>query len=53
MMCGGVCMTWQGVGYAAKIDGRMDGDLDLQILKDELLNTLQHYGLYSPNTIFQ
>jgi len=25
MMCG--CMTWQGIGYAAKIDGRMDGDL--------------------------
>ena len=34
------CMTWQGVGYATKIDGRMDGDLYLQILKDELLETL-------------
>ena len=22
-----VCMTWQGVGFAIKIDGRMDGDL--------------------------
>ena len=21
------CMTWQGVGYATKIDGRMDGPL--------------------------
>jgi hypothetical protein len=30
------CMTWEGVGYAAKIDGRMDGDLYLQILKDDL-----------------
>ena len=30
-------MTWEGVGYAAKIDGRMDSDLYLQILKDELL----------------
>jgi len=28
------CMTWEGVGYAIKIDGRMDGDLYLQILKD-------------------
>ena len=23
------CMTWEGVGYAAKIDGRMDSDLYL------------------------
>ena len=30
------CMTWEGVGYAANIDCRMDGDLYLQILKDEL-----------------
>ncbi|KIK73065.1 hypothetical protein PAXRUDRAFT_836327, partial [Paxillus rubicundulus Ve08.2h10] len=35
------CMTWQGVGYAAKIDGRMDGDLCLQILKDELHDSLR------------
>ena len=34
------CMTWHEVGYATKIDGRMDGDLYLQILKDELLNTI-------------
>ena len=47
------CMTWQGVGYATKIDGRMDGDLYLQILKDELLNSLQFYGLDSPDIIFQ
>ena len=47
------CMTWQGTGYAAKIDGRMDGDLYLQILKDELLNTLEYYGLNPPQTIFQ
>ena len=30
------CMTWEGVGFATKSDGRMDGDLFLQILKDEL-----------------
>jgi hypothetical protein len=29
-------MTWEGVGYAAKINGRMDGDLYLQILKNDL-----------------
>ena len=47
------CMTWQGVGYASKIDGRMDGDLYLQVLKDELLKTLQFYGLHPPDIIFQ
>ena len=47
------CMTWEGVGYAAKIDGRMDGDLYLQILKDELLNSLQYYDLNPSDIIFQ
>ena len=45
-------MTWKGVGYAAKIDGRMDSDLYLQILKDDLLNTLEYYSLNSFNIIF-
>src|SRR5207245_9328015 len=43
------CMTWQGVGFAAKIDGRMDGDIYLQILKDELHQTLVYYGLNPPD----
>ena len=47
------CMTWQVVGYAIKIDGRMDGDLYLQILKDEFHNSLQFYSLDPPNIIFQ
>ena len=47
------CMTWEGVGYAAKIEGRMDGDLYLQILKDELQQTLEHYDLNPSDTIFQ
>jgi len=47
------CMTWEGVGYAAKIDGRMDGDLYLQILKDELQNSLEFYGLNPSDVIFQ
>ena len=46
-------MTWEGVGYAAKIDERMDGDLYLQILKNELLNTLQYHGFNLSNVIFQ
>ena len=47
------CMTWEGVGFATKIDGKIDGDLYLQILKDELQQTLEYYGLNPPNTIFQ
>ena len=47
------CITWQRVGYAVMTDGRMDGHLYLQILKDELQNTLEYYDLNPPNIIFQ
>ena len=47
------CITWQRVGYAVMADGRMDSDLYLQILKDELQNTLEYYDLNPPNIIFQ
>ena len=47
------CMTWEEVGDAAKIDGRMDSDLYLQILKDDLLNTLNYHSLNSSYIIFQ
>ena len=47
------CMTWKGVEYVTKIDGRMDSDFDLQILKDKLLNLLEHYGLNPSDLIFQ
>ena len=46
-------MTWEGVGFASKIDGRIDGDLSFQILKDELQQTLEYYGLNPPDIIFQ
>ena len=47
------CMTQHEVGYAAKIDGKMNGDLYFQILKDELLNTIQYHGFNPSNIIFQ
>jgi hypothetical protein len=47
------CMTWNGVGYATKIDGRMDGDLYLQIWKDELQDSLEFYDLNPSDVIFQ
>lgn len=47
------CMLWDGPGYACKIDGRMDGDLFIQILDDELQETLTHYGKTPQDIIFQ
>ena len=47
------CMTWEGVGFASKIDDRMDGNLYLQILKDELQQTLEYDDLNPSETIFQ
>ena len=46
------CMTWERVGFASKIDARVDGDLYLQILKDELQQTPEYYGLNPPDIIF-
>ena len=39
------CTTWNGIGYAFKVDGRMDTDLYLQSLMDELQHTLQFMAL--------
>ena len=47
------CMAWKGIGYATKIDGRMDGDIYLQILKDELQDFLEFYGPNPSDIIFQ
>ena len=47
------CMTWEGVGMACKIDGRMDTDLYLQILEDELQQTLEYYGKTPDDIVFQ
>ena len=42
-----------GSWLSSKIDGKMDGNLYLQILKDELQQTLEYYGLNPPDIIFQ
>ena len=47
------CMLWDGVGYACKIDGRMDADLYCQILDDELQASVDHYGKTAEDIIFQ
>ena len=47
------CMLWDGVGYACKVDGRMDGELYTNILQDELQKSLDYYGKDSSSVIFQ
>ena len=47
------CMLWDGVGYACKIDGKMDGELYCSILEDELQQSLEYYGKSPADTIFQ
>ena len=47
------CITWDEPGYATRIDGRMDGDLYLTILKEELQQSLEFYSLDLFNIIFQ
>ena len=47
------CMTARGVGYACRIDGRMDTALYITILNDELLQTLEYYHVDRDNLIFQ
>ena len=47
------CMLWDGPGYACKIDGRIDGDLFIHILDDELQERLAHYSKSPQDIIFQ
>ena len=47
------CMTSQGVGFACRIEGRMNAELYTDILGDEFLETLEYYGLQASEVIFQ
>ena len=47
------CMTAQGIGYLMRIEGNMDADLYCQILRDELMTTLEFYNLDVNEVIFQ
>jgi hypothetical protein len=47
------CMLWDGPGYACRIDGRMDGDLYIKILEEDLQESLTYYGKDSGDVIFQ
>jgi hypothetical protein len=47
------CMLWDGTGYACKIDGRMDGDLYVKILEEDVQASLRYYGKSAGDVIFQ
>jgi transposase len=47
------CMLWEGPGYATKIDGEMDGDLYINIMQDELAESLAYYNKQGGEVIFQ
>ncbi|KAJ3481984.1 hypothetical protein NLI96_g7289 [Meripilus lineatus] len=37
------CMGWEGIGYACRIEGKMDGELYELILGDKLMNSLEYW----------
>ena len=45
-------MTYQGVGFACRIDGSMDAELYTNILNDELQQTVQYFVMQLENIIF-
>jgi transposase len=47
------CMMWEGTGYAVQIDGRMDGELYIKILEDDLQASLNFYDKTTSDIIFQ
>lgn len=47
------CMGWDGVGDLVKIDGKMDGDLYVSILEEDLTSSMEKLGLDPAKTIFQ
>ena len=47
------CMSWEGIGFACRIEGKMDADLYVSILEDEFQQSLEFYGLEIEDIIFQ
>ena len=47
------CMITKGVGYACRIDRRMDAELYVDILEDYFLPTLNFYKMNKEKIIFQ
>jgi hypothetical protein len=48
-----VIESWEGAGFAAKIDGKMDADFYRSILNEDLMKCLEWYGDKVEDIIFQ
>jgi len=47
------CMLWEGIGYATRIEGKMDAELYCAILDDELQKSLDYHNKAPSDIIFQ
>ncbi len=47
------CMSWEGVGYATRIKGRMHADLYVGILENKLQQSIKYFKKRHQNIIFQ
>ena len=47
------CFGWEGPGYAMKIEGKMDADIYVEIMEDELKNSLFNWDYNVDDVIFQ
>ena len=47
------CMLWQGAGMSCRIEGKMDANLYVSILEDELQESLRWYKKKKENIVFQ
>ena len=47
------CMTWEGVGYGCNIEGKMDADLYVKIMEDELQRSMRYWKTNWQKKIFQ
>ena len=47
------CMFWEDVGYATRIEGKMNAQLYCPILEDELQQSLEFYNKTPDDIIFQ
>ena len=46
------CMFWEGIGYATRIEGKMDAELYCAILDEELQESLHHHNKSLSDVIF-
>ena len=47
------CMLWEGIGYATRIEGKLDAELYCAILEHELQNSLKYYNKSTSDITFQ